>query len=53
MSIIHATKKDRTTIFNLPNKTEVQALKHAKDWIKTTTKRIFGKRMYGWKFEIQ
>jgi len=50
---ILATKKDRTTIFNLLNMSESEALKFAKGTIKRLTRERFGKRAWGWEFKVK
>lgn len=50
---ILATKKDRTTIFNLLDMEEKQALNYAKATTKKLTKERFSKRFWGWTFKVK
>lgn len=52
MTII-ATKRDRTTIFNLPCMSEQEAINHAKKTTKKLTRERFNKRPYGWQYKIK
>jgi len=50
---ILATKRDRTTTFNLPDMSESKALKFAQSTIKRLTRERFGKRAWGWEFKVK
>ena len=53
MTIIASKKNNRNIIFELPDKTETEALKYSKDSIRKTIRQNFNKRMWGWTFKIK
>ena len=53
MVIIAKKNNNRDIIFELPDKTEPEALKYAKDSIRKTIRQNFNKRMWGWKFKVK
>ena len=50
--IIKAIKKDSVVVFNLPGLTQKEALKYARNNIRSVIKQRGKKRLYNWKFEL-
>ena len=53
MTIIATNKKGEYMSFNIPDKTEKQAMQHAKDLIRYVIKERAKKRPYGWKYKVK
>lgn len=54
MSKVIAQKKNNgKIIFDLPDKTEAEAIEYAKQSIKTVIKERLNKRPYGWTYKIR
>ena len=53
MQVIATNKKGEHMSFNIPDKTETEAIQHAKDLIRYVIKERSKKRPYGWTYKIK